>query len=307
MAGAKSRGKQSGIGLQPEQSIQNLRSVKSDHLKNHPAKSDLIHIKKFKLGVPESKQARPPAPSKAPSTFKEANPDTFFPSKYDELQILNLGVNICERLLKNQTVSQNSDLTINLREPLGIAFSSTDHRLNEVNQHLCNILCYSRNEMLALNWNRLIHPEDIENYFFLSQQIHTGTLNGFSIDIRCLSKQGKTIFTCHTLHSVRTPGGQKDTIVSLVRELTGSNTTVQNGSIAHNVKRLTPDSLQRMQEAGLSKREMEIARLLVIDGLSDREIAEGLFLSIHTIRTHLKNIYRKFKISNRTKLITILK
>lgn len=52
----------------------------------------------------------------------------------------------------------------------------------------------------------------------------------------------------------------------------------------------------------LSKREYEILNL-VAQGMSNREIAEALFLSKYTIECHIKNIYRKLCVSNRSKAI----
>ena len=48
----------------------------------------------------------------------------------------------------------------------------------------------------------------------------------------------------------------------------------------------------------LSKRENEILHL-VAQGMSNREIAESLFLSKYTIECHIKNIYRKLAVNNR--------
>ena len=49
----------------------------------------------------------------------------------------------------------------------------------------------------------------------------------------------------------------------------------------------------------LSERESQILRL-VADGLSNREIAEQLFLSRYTVESHVKRIYRKLAVSSRT-------
>jgi len=47
----------------------------------------------------------------------------------------------------------------------------------------------------------------------------------------------------------------------------------------------------------LSEREIEVIRL-ISDGFSNKEIAEQLFLSTHTINTHRKNIMNKLGIKN---------
>lgn len=49
----------------------------------------------------------------------------------------------------------------------------------------------------------------------------------------------------------------------------------------------------------LSVREQEILQLLV-EGLSHKAIAERLFISPHTVRTHLKNIYEKLHVHSKS-------
>jgi DNA-binding NarL/FixJ family response regulator len=58
----------------------------------------------------------------------------------------------------------------------------------------------------------------------------------------------------------------------------------------------------------LSPRETEIVHLIA-DGLANKEIAEKLFLSIHTIKTHRKNIIKKlgFTFKNAAGLASISK
>jgi LuxR family transcriptional regulator, maltose regulon positive regulatory protein len=49
----------------------------------------------------------------------------------------------------------------------------------------------------------------------------------------------------------------------------------------------------------LSERELEILRLLA-EGLSNREIAQRSYISIGTVKAHLKHIYGKLEVGNRT-------
>jgi LuxR family maltose regulon positive regulatory protein len=50
--------------------------------------------------------------------------------------------------------------------------------------------------------------------------------------------------------------------------------------------------------AALSKREMHILRLLE-QGMSKQEIARELHISLNTVKTHVKNIYKKLEVHNR--------
>jgi len=42
---------------------------------------------------------------------------------------------------------------------------------------------------------------------------------------------------------------------------------------------------------------------LVADGLSNREIAEQLFITVGTAKTHTINIYRKLDVNSRTQAV----
>ena len=62
-------------------------------------------------------------------------------------------------------------------------------------------------------------------------------------------------------------------------------------------------ALQRTH--ALSAREMEILNLM-IDGKSYRQMEESLYISIHTVKTHVYNLYRKLNVKNRHQLIHLI-
>jgi DNA-binding CsgD family transcriptional regulator len=59
------------------------------------------------------------------------------------------------------------------------------------------------------------------------------------------------------------------------------------------------DSLQ--QTHGLSARELEILKL-VLDGKSYRQMEDALFISIHTVKSHVYNLYRKLGVKSHRQL-----
>jgi ATP/maltotriose-dependent transcriptional regulator MalT len=54
-----------------------------------------------------------------------------------------------------------------------------------------------------------------------------------------------------------------------------------------------------LDQTGLSKRELEVLGL-ISDGLSNEEIAEKLFISLNTIKTHTSNLFEKLEVKRRT-------
>lgn len=55
----------------------------------------------------------------------------------------------------------------------------------------------------------------------------------------------------------------------------------------------------------LTAREEEVLKL-ILDGKSNREIAEILFISENTVKTHIRNIFSKYDVNSRAKLISTL-
>ena len=66
--------------------------------------------------------------------------------------------------------------------------------------------------------------------------------------------------------------------------------------------RLSGKSGTETNRSGLTQRELDVLRL-VADGRSNPEIAEVLFISRETARTHVSNIFRKFDVASRAEAV----
>lgn len=71
--------------------------------------------------------------------------------------------------------------------------------------------------------------------------------------------------------------------------------------IAFQILKDFPQSTMTKEKTPLSTRELEVLQL-VAKGLSNREISETLFISEHTVKSHLKNILSKLHLDNRVQL-----
>jgi len=59
---------------------------------------------------------------------------------------------------------------------------------------------------------------------------------------------------------------------------------------------------KKLDELGISKREYQILELIA-QGLSNEEIAAKMFLSVHTIKTHISNLFTKLDVKRRTQAV----
>jgi DNA-binding NarL/FixJ family response regulator len=69
-----------------------------------------------------------------------------------------------------------------------------------------------------------------------------------------------------------------------------------------NIARMVVESFQHKQHNELTDRENDVLSLLS-KGKSYATIAEELFLSVNTIKTHVRNIYEKLQVSSKSELI----
>ena len=60
-----------------------------------------------------------------------------------------------------------------------------------------------------------------------------------------------------------------------------------------------------LQKRGLSKRESEVV-ILVVQGLTNKQVADQLCVAEKTVKFHLTNVYKRMKISRRSQIIWTL-
>lgn len=75
--------------------------------------------------------------------------------------------------------------------------------------------------------------------------------------------------------------------------------TPPNSEVKQEVRVLKPMSFI---ELGISKREYDVL-LLLGKGLSNQEIADQLYVSMNTVKTHTSRIFEKLDVKNRTQAI----
>lgn len=87
-------------------------------------------------------------------------------------------------------------------------------------------------------------------------------------------------------------------IIASIQEVLAGGAPM-NMKIAHKVLEMFTRLKPKKHDYGLTEREKEILQLLIA-GLTKQQIGDKLFISFHTVNTHLKNIYGKLHVNTRT-------
>jgi LuxR family maltose regulon positive regulatory protein len=98
-----------------------------------------------------------------------------------------------------------------------------------------------------------------------------------------------------TMRHLLEEAGKRQISLRQVRRLLAAIAVEEGGSASTTAEPVTPvDSLAE----SLTERELEVLALL-IEGLTNQDIAERLVISKNTVRTHIKNIYVKLNVRSR--------
>lgn len=99
---------------------------------------------------------------------------------------------------------------------------------------------------------------------------------------------------------------ERDTPVQAAERVDAPNVTQEDEEPSHEQHVLPYHVRQNLYELyakyGLSRREREVATL-ILEGNGTRDIAQGLDISEHTVKAHVRNILTKFQVSSRQALL----
>lgn len=103
---------------------------------------------------------------------------------------------------------------------IGIAITSPEKGWLEVNDKLCEILGYERQEFNQMTWVEVTYPEDLAADLDNFNQLLAGTSDGYSMDKRFIRKNGQVIHANILVRCVRRGDGALDYFVALVQDIT---------------------------------------------------------------------------------------
>ncbi|MBF0459280.1 MAG: PAS domain S-box protein [Nitrospirae bacterium] len=104
---------------------------------------------------------------------------------------------------------------------IGIAITSPEKGWVTVNEKICNMMGYTRQELSQMTWSEITHPDDLKSDVTQFNRVLAGEINGYSLDKRFIRKDGSVIFTTLWVNCKRKDDGNIKYCVALIQDITG--------------------------------------------------------------------------------------
>ena len=116
---------------------------------------------------------------------------------------------------------------------IGMAITSPTKGCVDVNDHFCEMLGYSRDDLLQMTWTQLTHPDDLATDVAQFNRVMAGEIDGYSLDKRWIRKDGQVLHTTISIKCLRLPDGAVDYFVALVQDITDRRQAEKELRLAH--------------------------------------------------------------------------
>ncbi len=103
---------------------------------------------------------------------------------------------------------------------LGMALTSVEKDWIEVNDALCEMFGYSREEFSSLTWAEMTYPDDLEPDVIQFNRMLSGEIENYSIDKRFIRKNSSIFYSSISVNAVRKAEGALDYVVTFVSDIT---------------------------------------------------------------------------------------
>jgi diguanylate cyclase (GGDEF)-like protein/PAS domain S-box-containing protein len=101
----------------------------------------------------------------------------------------------------------------------GMAITSPARAMVEVNDKMCEILGYEREELLRIDWATLTHPDDVAADVAQFERVLAGEIEGYFLEKRFIRKDGRAVATNIAVRVVRRADGSPDYFVALMEDI----------------------------------------------------------------------------------------
>jgi PAS domain S-box-containing protein len=110
---------------------------------------------------------------------------------------------------------------------IGMAIASLEKGCVEVNDEICRMLGYGRDELLGKTWAELTHPDDLAADMAQFERVIAGEIDSYTSEKRWIRKDRQVIDSTISVSCVRRESGAVDYFVVLVQDITEKKQAAQ--------------------------------------------------------------------------------
>jgi PAS domain S-box-containing protein len=104
--------------------------------------------------------------------------------------------------------------------PVGLTHTTIDGTFLHVNDKYCDILGYTHDELLKLNFSEITHPDDRAANMVQVDRLLRGECDSFAIEKRYFQKSGAIVWVGLTVSLLRDEGGAPHRLVAVIQDIT---------------------------------------------------------------------------------------
>ncbi len=136
---------------------------------------------------------------------------------------------------------------------IGIAHLSPEGDFIRINKRFCDLVGYTKKEMLKLTFQDITHPEDLDIDLEYARQILSGEIQTYSMEKRYFKKNGSIVWVNLTVSLVRKSSGEPKYFISAVENINKQKQAEQalknaHDKLEHRVKERTRDLIKLTQQ-----------------------------------------------------------
>ena len=166
---------------------------------------------------------------------------------------------------------------------VGIAHVGHDGSWLRINDKLCDIVGYPREELLTMTFQDITHPDDLNADLELFEKLKAGEIGGYNLEKHYYRKDGALIWVRLTASSQKDITGEVEFAIAVVEDITREKEHQQRvdimaGELQHRVKNTlaTVQAIARMSlPDDTAGKEAFISRILALSRSHDLLLADN--------------------------------
>ncbi len=128
---------------------------------------------------------------------------------------------------------------------VGVAHVALDGSWIKVNNKVCDILGYSREQLLSLSFQDITYPEDLNLDLENVNALISGEIDDYDMEKRYIKSNGEIIWANLTVSIVRSEDGSPDYFISVIEDISHRKAIEVNQVLLNDELKYTNDQLTR--------------------------------------------------------------